>query len=66
VKENMVVESFEEDHGEDDARAAGLVREDFPDFDEALDPEFEREFEVEADPELEKRDIHEIDEEVTG
>jgi hypothetical protein len=64
VEQKTVVENA--DHGEADARAAGLLREDFPDFDEALDPEFEPEFEIEADPELEKRDIHEVDEEVTG
>jgi hypothetical protein len=51
-------------HGETDARDAGLVRDDFPEFDEALDPEFEPEFEVVTDPELEKRDIHEVDEEL--
>jgi hypothetical protein len=33
----------EADHGEADARAAGLVREDAPEFDEALDPEWEPE-----------------------
>jgi hypothetical protein len=65
VERNTVVENVDEDHAEADARAAGLVREDFPEFDEALDPEFEPQFEIENDPELEARDIHEIDEEVT-
>jgi hypothetical protein len=52
---------MEEDHGEAEARAAGLIREDHPELDEALDPELEPEFDVPADPELEQRDIHEID-----
>lgn len=56
--------SVEEDHGEAEVRAAGLVRDDHPDLDEALDPEFEPVFEVDADPELEKRDLHEADEEL--
>jgi hypothetical protein len=66
MEEKTAVETFEEEHGEADARAAGLVRDDFPEFDEALDPEFEPEFEVPNDPELEKRDLHEVDEEVAG
>jgi hypothetical protein len=57
---------LEEEHGEADARSAGLVREDEPELDEALDPEFEPVFEVDADPELEKRDLHETDEELEG
>jgi hypothetical protein len=63
--ERTMADSIEEDHGEAVARDAGLVREDFPEFDEALDPEFEPEFDVQVDPEDEKRDIHEIDAEVT-
>lgn len=55
---------LEEEHGEADARSAGLVREDHPELDEALDPEFEPEFEVDVDPELEQRDIHEADDEL--
>jgi hypothetical protein len=66
VEERMVVESIEEDHAEAEARAAGLVRDDFPDYDEALDPEFEPEFETDGDLELEQRDIHEVDEEEAG
>jgi hypothetical protein len=62
--ETRETDDFEEDHGETVAREAGLVREDFPEFDEALDPEYEPEFDVTVDPENEKRDIHEIDEEV--
>ena len=54
------------DRAEAEARAAGLVRDDFPDLDEALDPEFEPEFEVDADPELERRDLHEADEQIGG
>ena len=63
--ESTVGDAFEEDHGESLARAAGLIRDDFPEFDEALDPEFEPEFEVVVDPENEQRDLHEADEEVT-
>jgi hypothetical protein len=45
--------SLDEDHGEDEG----------PEFDEALDPELgETEFVVEVDLELERRDIHEVDE----
>lgn len=54
----------EEDHGETAAREAGLVREDHPDLDEALDPEFEPVFEVEANAEDEQRDIHDADEDL--
>ena len=43
--------SLQEDHGEDDG----------PEFDEALDPEFEKVFDVDNDPRLEERDIHEVD-----
>jgi hypothetical protein len=43
--------SLQEDHGEDDG----------PEFDEALDPEFEKVFDVDNDPKLEERDIHEVD-----
>ena len=43
--------SLHEDHGEDDG----------PEFDEALDPEFEKVFDVDNDPKLEERDIHEVD-----
>jgi hypothetical protein len=63
--ERTVSGDFEEDHGEAIARESGLVREDFPEFDEALDPEFEPEFDIKVDPENEKRDVHEVDEEVT-
>lgn len=66
MEEKMAVETFEEEHGEADAREAGLVRDDFPEFDEALDPEFEPEFEVEGDSVLEQRDLHEVDEEMAG
>jgi hypothetical protein len=66
VEQKMVVQEIEEEHAEADARAAGLVRDDFPELDEALDPEFEPAFEVDADPELEQRDLHEVDEEVAG
>jgi hypothetical protein len=65
VNDTVADDGLEEDHDEATAREAGLVREDEPEFDEALDPEWEPEFEVEMDPELEKRDIHEADEEVT-
>jgi hypothetical protein len=51
----------EEEHGEADARAAGVVRDDFPELDEALDPEWEPEFDVPNDPQLETRDLHEAD-----
>jgi hypothetical protein len=45
--------SLEEDHGDES---------DEPEFDEALDLELgETEFVVEYHPELEQRDIHEID-----
>jgi hypothetical protein len=64
VSETVVEETLERDHGEAEAREAGLVREDHPELDEALDPEFEPIFEVEIDPELETRDIHEADEEL--
>jgi hypothetical protein len=57
-------EYLEEEHGEADARSAGLVREDYPELDEALDPEFEPVFELNADPDLENRDLHEADEEL--
>jgi hypothetical protein len=63
--EATVSGGFDEEHGEALAREAGLVREDFPEFDEALDPEFEPQFDVDVDPENEKRDIHEVDAEVT-
>ena len=43
--------SLQEDHGEDDG----------PEFDEALDPEFEKVFDVDNDPKLEEPDIHEVD-----
>jgi hypothetical protein len=46
--------SLDEDHGEDKD----------PEIDEALDPDDEPVFEVENDPRLETRDIHEIDEEL--
>jgi hypothetical protein len=55
---------LEEEHGEAEARSAGLVREDHPELDEALDPEFEPVFEVDPDPELEKRDLHEADDDL--
>jgi hypothetical protein len=64
MSEQVAEKTFEEEHGEAEARGAGLVREDHPDLDEALDPEFEPAFEVVVDPELETRDLHEIDEEV--
>jgi hypothetical protein len=57
-------EYLEEEHGEAEARSAGLVREDYPDLDEALDPEFEPVFELDADPKLENRDIHEADDDL--
>jgi hypothetical protein len=62
----MANERPDDDYGEAAAREAGLVRDDFPDLDEALDPELEPEFEVPSDPELEKRDIHEADEALAG
>jgi len=61
VDETVAGDSTDDAHGEAMARAAGLVREDNPEFDEALDPEFEPVFEVEIDPALEERDIHEAD-----
>jgi hypothetical protein len=64
VSETHQQEMLEQEHGEADARSAGLVREDYPELDEALDPEFEPVFEVEIDPELETRDIHEADEDL--
>ena len=64
MSETAVEATLELDHGEEDARNAGLVRADHPEFDEALDPEFEPVFEVEVDPELESRDIHEADEDI--
>ena len=59
-------QTFEQEHGEEEARSAGLVREDNPDLDEALDPEVEPVFEVEVDPALETRDIHEADEAIAA
>src|SRR4051794_5519346 len=59
-------EALVEEHGEDEARSAGLVRDDHPDLDEALDPEAEPVFDVEIDPALETRDIHEADDEILG
>jgi N-acetylmuramoyl-L-alanine amidase len=56
--------TFEEEHGEEATRSAGLAREDNPDLDEALDAEVEPVFEVEVDPELETRDLHEADEQI--
>jgi hypothetical protein len=53
AKTSIVDDELKENHGQDGE----------PDVDEALD-EFEPEFEVEADPELELRDIHEIDEDL--
>lgn len=64
MSDTAVHEALEQDHGEADARSAGLVRQDHPELDEALDPEFEPVFEVEVDPELETRDIHEADEDL--
>jgi N-acetylmuramoyl-L-alanine amidase len=64
VSETVVDETLEREHGEEEARKAGLVREDHPELDEALDPEFEPIFEVDIDPELETRDIHEADEDL--
>jgi hypothetical protein len=67
VTETAVQETrvyLEDEHGEADARSAGLVRDDHPELDEALDPEFEPEFEVDVDPKLEERDLHEADEEL--
>lgn len=58
------LEYLEEEHGEAEARSAGLVQEDYPELDEALDPEFEPEFEADANPELEIRDIHDADEDL--
>jgi len=66
VDETVASDSTDDAHGEAMARAAGLVREDNPEFDEALDPEFEPVFEVEIDPALEERDIHEADEILSG
>ena len=60
----VIDQTFEEEHAEGDARAAGLVRDDDPDLDEALDKDVEPAFEVEVDPELEMRDIHEADEQI--
>jgi hypothetical protein len=64
VSETVVEETLERDHGEAEAREAGLVREDHPDLDEALDPDVEPTFEVEIDPALETRDVHEADEDI--
>lgn len=64
VLETQQQEELDFEHGESEARSAGLVREDYPELDEALDPEFEPVFEVEADPKLETRDIHEADEDL--
>jgi hypothetical protein len=64
MDDTVAGDSIEDAHGEAMARAAGLVREDHPEFDEALDPEFEPVFEVEIDPALEERDIHEVDDEL--
>jgi hypothetical protein len=67
VSETVAVDTQEmlkNEHGEAEARSAGLVRDDHPELDEALDPDFEPSFEVEADPELETRDLHEADEEL--
>ncbi len=50
MDETVAGDSTDDAHGEAMARAAGLVREDNPEFDEALDPEFEPVFEVEIDP----------------
>jgi hypothetical protein len=61
MDETPANEGPEEEHGEADARAAGLVRDDFPELDEALDPDFEPEFDVPSDPQLETRDLHEAD-----
>lgn len=66
MSDTAVDKSFEQEHGEAEARDAGLVRDDNPELDEALDPEFESVFEVEIDPELETRDIHDADEEVAA
>lgn len=59
-------QTFEQEHGEAEARSAGLVREDNPDLDEALDAEAEPVFEVDVDPAHETRDIHEADEELAA
>jgi len=65
VDDTVVKTDPDEDHDEAGAREAGLVQEDSPDLDEALDPDLdETAFEVEFDPELEKRDIHEADEDI--
>jgi hypothetical protein len=50
-----------DEYGEAAARDAGLIRDDHPDLDEALDPDLDPEFDVPSDPELEQRDIHEAD-----
>ena len=42
MSETAVKETLELDHGEADARSAGLVRSDHPELDEALDPESSR------------------------
>jgi hypothetical protein len=48
--------SLDEDHGDES---------DEPEFDEALDPELgETQFQVDVDLELERREIHEIDEDI--
>jgi hypothetical protein len=63
VSETATEVSFEAEHDEAGAREAGLLRDDRPELDEALDPELdETVFEVEVDPSLEERDIHEADE----
>lgn len=48
--------SLDEDHGDES---------DEPELDEALDPELgETQFVVEVDLELERRDVHEVDEDL--
>jgi hypothetical protein len=66
VDETPADERPDDQYGEAAAREAGLIRDDFPDLDEALDPELDPEFDVPADLELEKRDIHEADDALAG